>query len=138
MRNPGKATGGSIAFNLRIEYESDLGTSSSLLHLTLLTGPLQLSSVEQVYLPPVRRAVRKAVNEDWTAAHDPDNKEELPAWRHAGAFLSDVYFGKLLFLTYRSRRLICTAVCFWTVFTSLGFQLFYWSVWKLGTSHEIV
>ncbi len=28
-------------------------------------------------------------------------------------------------------------MCFWTVFTSLGVQLFYWSVWKLGKSPEI-
>jgi len=27
---------------------------------------------------------------------------------------------------------LTAAVCFWTVFTSLGFQLFYWSVWKLA------
>ncbi|KAK8853309.1 hypothetical protein IAR55_004013 [Kwoniella newhampshirensis] len=38
-----------------------------------------------------------------------------PYWRGVAAWISDVYY----------------AICFWTVFTSLGFQLFYWSVWKL-------
>lgn len=27
---------------------------------------------------------------------------------------------------------VYSAVCFWTVFTALSVQLFYWSVWKLG------
>lgn len=31
-----------------------------------------------------------------------------------------------------SAQRLTSAVCFWTVFTSLGFQLFYWSVWKLA------
>ena len=26
------------------------------------------------------------------------------------------------------------AVCFWSTFTALSVQLFYWSVWKLGKS----
>jgi hypothetical protein len=36
---------------------------------------------------------------------------------------------------------LMTAICFWTVFTSLGLQLFYWSVWKLGeytTAHSLM
>ncbi|WVR00084.1 hypothetical protein IAU59_007226 [Kwoniella sp. CBS 9459] len=50
---------------------------------------------------------------DWTAQ---EPLIPIPHWRHVLAWLSDVYF----------------AVCFWTIFTGLGFQLFYWSVWKLG------
>ncbi|ORX35356.1 Frag1/DRAM/Sfk1 family-domain-containing protein [Kockovaella imperatae] len=52
--------------------------------------------------------------EDWALAfkegHEASDRRALLAW------LSDVYL----------------AVCFWTVFTSLTFQLFYWSVWKLA------
>ena len=35
-------------------------------------------------------------------------------------------------MSFRRATPLTTAVCFWTVFTSLGFQLFYWSVWKLA------
>ncbi|KAL7421582.1 Protein cwh43 [Cryptotrichosporon argae] len=52
---------------------------------------------------------------DWTDVAD----MPLPSPTSALlAFLSDVWL----------------AVCFWTVFTSLGLQLFYWSVWKLALS----
>ncbi|OWZ55107.1 calcofluor white hypersensitive protein [Cryptococcus neoformans 125.91] len=50
---------------------------------------------------------------DWTSQ---GVGKPSPAWRQAVAWFSDVYF----------------AICFWTVFTGLGFQLFYWSVWKLA------
>jgi hypothetical protein len=30
---------------------------------------------------------------------------------------------------------LIAAVCFWSTFTALSVQLFYWSVWKLGRSH---
>lgn len=49
------------------------------------------------------------------------------------AWISDVYLGKHHFY----QMTLCSpkaAVCFWTVFTALSVQLFYWSVWKLGGS----
>ncbi|WRT70118.1 uncharacterized protein IL334_007112 [Kwoniella shivajii] len=57
-------------------------------------------------------AQKQELGADWTAEiHSPS-----PKWRHFVAYVSDVYW----------------SVCFWTVFTSLGFQLFYWSIWKLA------
>ncbi|WVO15056.1 hypothetical protein L204_102700 [Cryptococcus depauperatus] len=50
---------------------------------------------------------------DWTSC---GSDKTSPSWRQSAAWLSDVYF----------------AICFWTVFTGLGFQLFYWSIWKLA------
>ncbi|WWC64717.1 uncharacterized protein I303_107328 [Kwoniella dejecticola CBS 10117] len=49
---------------------------------------------------------------DWTS----ELARPSPQWRSALAFASDVYW----------------AICFWTIFTSLGLQLFYWSIWKLA------
>ncbi|WWC72123.1 uncharacterized protein I206_106083 [Kwoniella pini CBS 10737] len=49
---------------------------------------------------------------DWTSETPVPSSE----WRQALAFASDVYW----------------AICFWTIFTSLGLQLFYWSIWKLA------
>ncbi|WWC91829.1 uncharacterized protein L201_006776 [Kwoniella dendrophila CBS 6074] len=48
---------------------------------------------------------------DWTA----ESNAPSSRWRHVAAYLSDI-----------------SAVCFWTIFTSLGLQLFYWSIWQLA------
>ncbi|ODN89207.1 calcofluor white hypersensitive protein [Cryptococcus wingfieldii CBS 7118] len=50
---------------------------------------------------------------DWT---NHGNGRPSSSLRLGLAWISDVYFG----------------ICFWTVFTGLSFQLFYWSVWKLA------
>ncbi|OCF42243.1 calcofluor white hypersensitive protein [Kwoniella heveanensis CBS 569] len=62
---------------------------------------------------PRIRSGHKDIEIDWTSQV---TSTPVPHWRHVAAWLSDVYF----------------AVCFWTIFTALGFQLFYWSVWKLA------
>ncbi|WVR07560.1 hypothetical protein IAU60_004602 [Kwoniella sp. DSM 27419] len=61
--------------------------------------------------PASLRSVSERDEVDWTAT---STVTSTPG-RLALAWASDVYW----------------AVCFWTIFTSLGFQLFYWSVWKL-------
>lgn len=58
--------------------------------------------------------------------------EPSPAWRQAIAWFSDVYFGECSTTSNKLNVDHWIAICFWTVFTGLGFQLFYWSVWKLG------
>ncbi|WVQ84587.1 hypothetical protein IAT38_006741 [Cryptococcus sp. DSM 104549] len=63
--------------------------------------------------PAVAREPREDPESEWTTWLPASPSSAL---RASAAWLSDVYF----------------AVCFWTVFTSLGFQLFYWSVWKLA------
>ncbi|WWD03771.1 hypothetical protein V865_001827 [Kwoniella europaea PYCC6329] len=68
------------------------------------------------YMPKIRTTTHTKLDKDakvdWTA----ELPTPSPKWRQALAFASDVYW----------------AVCFWTVFTSLGLQLFYWSIWKLA------
>ncbi|RXK35959.1 hypothetical protein M231_06782 [Tremella mesenterica] len=68
-----------------------------------------------ILLPPSAPRLERRVVDDWKAPADLIPASTL---RAIAAWVSDVYFG----------------VCFWTVFTSLGFQLFYWSVWKLALS----
>ena len=55
---------------------------------------------------------RQKVEVDWTAQPVPPPT----IWQSWAAGASDIAF----------------AACFWTVFTSLVFQLFYWSVWELA------
>ncbi|WVF72912.1 hypothetical protein IAT40_007730 [Kwoniella sp. CBS 6097] len=79
-------------------------------------APSTSAKPPKYYLAPPRtrtRSLHMGVDIDWTAQ---ESTKAVPHWRHVVAWLSDVYF----------------AVCFWTIFTALGFQLFYWSVWKLG------
>ena len=77
-----------------------------------------MDSPDGVYLPALPPAPASVPIDDWI---DRGETTPSPPWRAVAAWASDVYFG----------------VCFWTVFTALGFQLFYWSVWKLGESKVV-
>ncbi|TXT15669.1 hypothetical protein VHUM_00172 [Vanrija humicola] len=68
-----------------------------------------------IYVAPVPGGSVSRSEEDWTALPSPPSR--LP-YRDGLAWLSDVWF----------------AAAFWTVFTSVSVQLFYWSVWKLALS----
>ncbi|ORY35803.1 Frag1/DRAM/Sfk1 family-domain-containing protein [Naematelia encephala] len=72
---------------------------------------------QNAFLPALpKRKTNVETEIDWTSnATTVGDNVKVPSWP-VWAWLSDVYF----------------ATCFWTVFTSLGFQLFYWSVWKLA------
>nr|XP_019001310.1 calcofluor white hypersensitive protein [Kwoniella mangroviensis CBS 8507]OCF64771.1 calcofluor white hypersensitive protein [Kwoniella mangroviensis CBS 8507] len=88
----------------------DTTSSSSTKHVATSNGH------STFYMPKIRTATHTKLDKDakvdWTA----ELPTPSPRWRQALAFASDVYW----------------AICFWTVFTSLGLQLFYWSIWKLA------
>lgn len=90
----------------------------------LITSHRHLSA-NGIYLAPVPK--RPIVEEDWTSK---PSKRQTPFPKpEIAAYLSDVWFGE-------SNTILCSqltaATAWWTVFTGVSVQLFYWSVWSLA------
>ncbi|WWD19737.1 hypothetical protein CI109_104201 [Kwoniella shandongensis] len=88
----------------------------------VLSGPTSNGHYQPSFVlaQPTKSTIKVTKNvSDWTKE---GSHITSPQWRALLAWISDVYH----------------AVCFWTIFTSLGFQLFYWSVWKLANLSSYV
>jgi hypothetical protein len=84
------------------------------------------SFTDSVFLAPTVASLRPRVEIDFTALDSHPSK--LPH-RDVLAWLGDVWFGKQ---RLGSEILTKLATIFWTIFTSVSVQLFYWSVWSLS------